>query len=123
MKEYIKKLSNATLNSINGLNVVIRREFAVKLEILSCIVLTPLIFEVATDALHRILLFGSLVLIIVCELFNTAIEKTIDRISLEQHQLSKQVKDIASSAVFVALLFTCVVWGWTVFEYFFGFEM
>ncbi len=123
MKKYINKLYSATTNSINGLSFVARKEFAIQCELVSFVILTPLIFIVATDALHRSLLLGSLVLVIICELFNTAIETAVDRISLEQHPLSKQSKDIASSAVLVALLFASIIWGWSIFEYFLDFEM
>ena len=92
------------------------------MEVIAFLLLIPLVFFVASDALHRLLLISSVVLVMICELFNTAFEKTIDRIGLEQNVLSKQVKDIASSAVLVSIILAVVVWGWSIIEYFSDFE-
>mgnify|MGYP003347228123 FL=1 len=61
--------------------------------------------------IEKILLIGSAILVLIVELLNTGLEKTIDRISLERHELSKIVKDIGSGAVLVAMLNFLMVWG------------
>ena len=56
-------------------------------------------------------MIGSVLLVIVVELINSAIEATVDRISLEKHDLAKRAKDIGSAAVLVSLINVLVVWG------------
>lgn len=72
--------------------------------------LAPLALWLGDGAVERVLLIGSLLLIVIVELLNTGIEAAIDRIGSEHHELSGRAKDIGSAAVFVALLNAGVVW-------------
>ena len=56
-------------------------------------------------------MIGSVLLVLVVELLNSAVEATVDRVSLERHELAKRAKDVGSAAVLVALLNAAVVWG------------
>jgi diacylglycerol kinase (ATP) len=67
-------------------------------------------FHVGKTAAERALLVGSLLVVLVVELLNSALEATLDRISLEDHLLIKRAKDIASAAVGLALLNAAVTW-------------
>ena len=63
----------------------------------------------------KALMIGSMLLVMIVELLNSAIEATVDRISLENHQLAKRAKDIGSAAVFLSLVNLCVVWLLVIF--------
>lgn len=79
------------------------------------LVLLPIMVAVAVYAdlgrAETVLLIGSGVLVVVVELLNTGLEKVVDRISTEQHHLSKLVKDVGSGAVLVAILNCLLTWG------------
>ena len=96
--------------SLRGLAAAWRHEPAFQLEVLAVVILAPLSFVVGTTAVERALLAGSLLLVLVVELLNSALEATLDRISLEDHPLIGRAKDIASAAVFLALVNAAVVW-------------
>jgi diacylglycerol kinase (ATP) len=57
------------------------------------------------------LMIGSVFLVLIVELLNSAVEAVVDRVSIERHELAKRAKDIGSAAVFIALLNTVVIWG------------
>jgi diacylglycerol kinase (ATP) len=65
----------------------------------------------AEAPMERALMIASVLLVLIVELINSAIEATVDRISLENHQLAKRAKDIGSAAVLIALINVLVVWG------------
>jgi diacylglycerol kinase (ATP) len=62
-------------------------------------------------------MIGSVLLVIMVELLNSAIEATVDRISLENHDLAKRAKDIGSSAVLVSLINVIAVWALTLWQF------
>ena len=72
--------------------------------------LVPVALWFGGDAVERVLLIGSLLLVVIVELLNSSIEAAIDRIGPERHELSGRAKDIGSAAVFVALINVAVVW-------------
>jgi diacylglycerol kinase (ATP) len=74
-------------------------------------VLIPLACVLATGGIERALLIGSVLLVLVVELINSAIEAAVDRVSLERHPLAGRAKDIGSAAVLIALLNVLVVWA------------
>lgn len=86
------------------------QETAFRQEIYSFCVLSPLAFVLGHGGVERAMLLGSLLLILIVELLNTAVEAAIDRIGLERHSLSGKAKDLASAAVFIALINAAVVW-------------
>lgn len=105
-----RRLLNATSYSWAGLKAAWRNEEAFRQEGLLCVVLTPLALWLGNNAVEQALLIGSLLLIVIVELLNTGIEVAVDRIGQERHELSGRAKDIASAAVFVAVLNAAVVW-------------
>ena len=74
------------------------------------VVLAPLAFWLGRDWVEVALLLGTLLLVLIVELLNSAVEAAIDRVSLERHELSKRAKDLASAAVFIALMLCGGVW-------------
>lgn len=106
-----RRLISAFLYSLEGFGAAWRSEEAIKVEIalLPALVITAI--YVGKSRLEQALMISSLILVVIVELLNTAIEKTIDRISTEQNQLSKKVKDMGSAAVLGAIVYALVVWG------------
>ena len=96
--------------ALEGLAAAWRHEVPFRLEILACLVLVPLTFWVGKTAVERALLVGSLLLVLIVELLNSALEATLDRVSLEDHPLIKRAKDISSAAVGMTLVNAGVIW-------------
>ena len=110
-KTGFRRVWNAMFYSFAGLRSAWRHEDAFRQESILAMLLVPLAFLLTQDNLARALMIASVLLVIVVELLNSAIEATVDRISLEHHQLAKRAKDIGSAAVFVSLMNVLVVWG------------
>jgi diacylglycerol kinase (ATP) len=106
----IKRLVSATRNSFAGLSAALRYEDAFRQELFLAAILIPLSFWLGRSGVERALLAGSVLLVLIVELVNSAIEATVDRISLENHRLAKRAKDIGSAAVMLAILTAVVVW-------------
>lgn len=106
-----RRLVSAFLYSIEGFGAAWKSEEAIKVEV----VLLPLLVGIAVylgrTRLEQAIMISALLIVIIVELLNTAIEKTIDRISIEQNQLSKKVKDMGSAAVLGAILNATMVWA------------
>ena len=109
-KTGIKRLINAIGYSFSGFKAAFQNEDAFRQEVFLTIVLVPLAFYIANNSLEIILLLFSKLLVPIVELLNSAIEATVDRISLEQHKLAKRAKDIGSAAVFLSLVNLFAVW-------------
>ena len=110
-KQGLKRIFNATGYSVAGFKSAFRLEAAFRQIILLNIVLGIINFSLHLSALeHAILLIVGLLAIIV-ELFNSAIEAVVDRISLERHELSKNAKDMGSAAQCVALIMFAATWA------------
>ncbi len=107
----IKRIIKAGGYSWAGLRAAFRHEAAFRQELALCIVLIPLGLWLGEDGVARALLVGSLLLVLMMELLNSAIEAVVDRIGIEQHELSGRAKDIGSAVVMVALANVVIVWG------------
>ncbi len=110
-KTGLKRVWNALFYSLEGFKAAWRHEDAFRQEAMLAVVLIPLAFFLATAPLQRALMIASVLLVLIVELINSAIEATVDRISLENHALAKRAKDIGSAAVLIALINVLVVWG------------
>ena len=108
----MQRLWRATINSWNGLAAVARSEAAFRLELAVLAVAIPLAFMLTDDGTKRVLLIGSLTLVIVAELINTAFERLADRLTRKRDREIGQVKDIASAAVGVSLAMAAGIWLW-----------
>lgn len=100
----------ATRLAAEGLAAAWRHEVAFRLEVIGFLLLLPLSLVVARSGVERALLIGSLLLVLIVELVNSALEATLDRISLEEHPLVKRAKDISSAAVGLSLLNAAAIW-------------
>ena len=106
-----RRLWNALRYSWAGLRAAYCHEDAFRQEIRLLMVLVPLALCLPVSATERVQMISSLLLVLIVELLNSAVEAAIDRIGLENHRLSKRAKDIGSAAVLVALLNVLWVWG------------
>lgn len=102
---------HAAKNSWRGLVFAVREESAFRQELTLSLILTPIGFWAPVTPFERALMFATLLLVLVVELLNSSVEAAIDRISFEQHDLSKRAKDFGSAAVFLALVIAAVVWA------------
>lgn len=108
----------ATGYSMKGLKAAVKYEEAFRLELLAMVVMLPLAIWLGEGAVERALLIGTLMLVLVVELINSALEAVVDRVGVEHHELSGRAKDIGSAAVFVAMLNVVVVWGIVLYQRF-----
>lgn len=113
-----RRLVGATLNSGRGLRQAILTEEAFQVYVFLSVLLVPLAFIIAADYVQLILLFGSIFLVLITELLNTAVEAVVDRVGLDRHELSGRAKDMGSAAVSLSIILFFVVWGIIVAENF-----
>lgn len=107
----IARIINATRYSLEGLVSTFRSEAAFRQELALVCIGVPIALLLHITNVERALLIGSLLLVLMVELFNTAIEAAINRISQDIHPLSKRAKDAGSAAVFLALVNAACMWG------------
>lgn len=110
-KTGLKRVWNAMFYSFDGLGSAWQHEDAFRQETILALLLVPLAFLLTDSNLARALMIGSVLLVLIVELVNSAIEATVDRISLENHALAKRAKDIGSAAVFISLLNVVLIWA------------
>lgn len=111
----LPRLIAATKFSLAGLRAVLQHEEAFRLEVFLFCLLTPTGLWLGESPVEQVLLIGSLFVVLLMELINSAIEATIDRSGTEFHILSGRAKDIGSATVFVALLLVMFTWGMVLF--------
>lgn len=109
-KTGFQRLWNALFYSLAGFRAAYRHEDAFRQEVLLAAVLIPIAFFLPVSHLGRALMVASVFLVLIVELLNSAIEAAVDRISLENHKLSKRAKDIGSAAVLTALVNVVATW-------------
>lgn len=114
------RLRHALRYSLNGFIEAVRVEAAVRQELCLCAVLVPVALLIPVTTVERILLIASLMLLLIVELLNSAIEAVVDRVSLERHNLSRRAKDMGSAAVFLTLLTGIFIWSTILCAYFFN---
>lgn len=106
----LRRLWNALGHSINGFKACFRTEEAFQQELVLAAVLIPLGLYLGESAIERLLLCGNVMFVLLVELLNTSIERAIDRISFEKHELSKESKDMGSAAVLLSILLCLFSW-------------
>jgi diacylglycerol kinase (ATP) len=106
----ITRAWHALKNSLAGFRVAIREESAFRQELTLAAILVPCGILVPVEPVARVLLLGSVLLVLIVELLNSSVEAAIDRISLERHELSRRAKDLGSAAVMVALAVCVMTW-------------
>jgi len=107
----LRRIWNAFNYSLSGLRAAYRNEDAFRQECLLAAVMIPLALLLPVPTLGKVLMTGSVLLVLIVELLNSAVEAAVDRISLDRHRLSKRAKDIGSAAVLIALINVLVTWS------------
>ena len=110
-KTGLARVWNAFHYSLAGLRAAYLCEDAFRQEVLLAALLVPLALWLPVGGPQRGLMIGSVMLVLIVELLNSAVEATVDRISLENHRLAKRAKDIGSAAVLLSLLNVAIVWA------------
>ena len=106
-----KRVFKATYCSYLGFKAAFKEEAAFRQELLICIILFPFSFLLASSLLHWAILMCSLLVVLIVELLNSAIEALTDRVSTELHVLSGRAKDMGSAAVTLSLMILVILWG------------
>ena len=110
-KTGLKRVWNAFFYSMEGLRAAFRHEDAFRQEVFLAVLLIPAALFMPAAGSAKALMIASVLLVLIVELLNSAVEAAVDRISLENHALAKRAKDIGSAAVMLALVNVPVVWG------------
>ena len=111
----LTRVWNALFYSLAGLSAAYRHEDAFRQEVLLAVMLIPLSFFLPVSGIGRALMIASVLLTLIVELLNSAVEATVDRISLDNHRLAKRAKDIGSAAVLISLINVVIVWSLVLF--------
>jgi len=114
----IGRIVRAGSYSVSGLRAALRKEAAFRQEVILVAVLAPLGAWLGHDGIERLLLIGSLMLVLIVELLNSAVEATVDRISKKHHKLSGRAKDMGSAAVYLSLLLAILTWALVLFDHY-----
>jgi diacylglycerol kinase (ATP) len=104
------RLWNALFYSLDGLSAAFRHEDAFRGEVLMALILIPIAVHTPASGSGKAVMIASVLLVLIVELLNSAIEAVTDRISLEDHVLAKRAKDMGSAAVMLALINVPIVW-------------
>ena len=107
----LRRIWNAFSYSLSGLHAAYLNADAFRQESLLAAVMIPIALVLPLSGVGKALMIASVLLVLVVELLNSAIEAAIDRISLDRHRLSKRAKDIGSAAVLIALINVLATWS------------
>jgi diacylglycerol kinase (ATP) len=110
-KRGLRRIANAFYYSMSGLKLAYKHEHAFRQEVLGAVILLPVACLVPVTPVERVLLIGTVLLVLIVELLNSSIEAAVDRVGLETHHLSKRAKDIGSAAVMLVLVLLAVTWA------------
>jgi diacylglycerol kinase (ATP) len=106
----LARIAGSALNSLRGLGEGLRTEAAVKQEVALALLALPLSFLVATNVWIWLALVASVLFVLAIEFLNTAVERLCNHVTPERHEAIRVTKDLASTAVFFALLLAGLVW-------------
>jgi diacylglycerol kinase (ATP) len=109
-KTGLTRVWNAFRYSLAGLTAAYRHEDAFRQETWLALILIPAALFMPASGIGKALMIGSVLLVLVVELLNSAVEAVVDRVSLERHRLAKRAKDIGSAAVLISLLNVAAIW-------------
>ena len=107
----LKRLINACFFSAAGFKATWEHEEAFRQEVILFVVTTPIAIWLGETTVEKLLMIGSMVLVMLVELLNSAVEAVVDRVGLEHHELSGRAKDIGSAAVMMSLVWAAITWA------------
>jgi diacylglycerol kinase (ATP) len=102
---------NAFKWSMKGLKAAWDFESSFRLEVYLCLILAPLGFYFGQTGIEKAILLSSLILVLLVEVMNSAVEAVVDRFGGEHHELSGRAKDMGSASVFLAQMIVLICWG------------
>ena len=114
-----RHIINAFIWSAGGIKAAWKHELAFRTQVIVIAVMIPVGIWLGETAVQWALLFGSCMCVLITELLNSALETIVDRIGLEQNELSGRAKDLGSAAAFFSMATAVVVWGLVAYERFF----
>jgi len=109
-KAGLRRILNAASYSLAGLAAAARHESAFRELVVLLLIAGPAALWLGDSGVERALMIGAVLIALVVELLNAAVEAAVDRVSLEDHRFAKRAKDIGSAAVMLALFNAAVVW-------------
>jgi diacylglycerol kinase (ATP) len=109
-KTGVRRLLNAVVYTSHGFVSAFRHEEAFRQELLLALFLIPTALLMQASGVEKVLMIASVLMVLVVELLNSALEAAVDLISLESHELAKRAKDMGSAAVFLSLLNVAAIW-------------
>ncbi|MCU6433013.1 diacylglycerol kinase [Undibacterium sp. Jales W-56] len=118
-KSGVKRIFSAFFYSIDGFKSAWKNEHAFRQELILVVIGMAVALALPVSSFEKLMMIASLLLILVVELINSAIEAVVDRVSLERHTLSKNAKDFGSAAVLLTLLISLGTWGVILFNRFY----
>lgn len=116
----LTRLIKAYQNSLKGLAAGYKHEEAIRMEVWLLAFGTLFLLIIDMPVTERLAMWFCLMLLLTVEVLNSAIEATVDRIGFEYHELSGRAKDLGSAAVFLAMIFSGVVWTVLLWRHFLG---
>ena len=116
----IKRIFLAFGYSLKGIKSAFKHEAAFRQEVLLALILIPIALLVDVTQVERILLISPVILVLIFEIINSAIEAVVDRVSDEYHELAGRAKDMGSAAVMLVLLNALVIWGLIAYDHLIG---
>lgn len=111
MNLFQRRIVKSAGYSLQGLLLTWKEEEAFRVEVILALLLVPLALYLGESRVEKVLLVGSVILVLLVELVNSAIESVVNRVGSEQHELSGRAKDQGSAAVLLSLVLVLVVWG------------
>ena len=115
-----RHIIDAFIWSAGGIKAAWKHELAFRAQAIVISAMIPVGIWLGETAAQWALLFGSCMLVLITELLNSALETVVDRIGLEQNELSGRAKDLGSAAAFFSMTTAVVIWGLIAYERFFG---
>lgn len=108
-----------TSYALKGLLDLIQTETSFKMELILTLVLLPVIIFIDVTLTYKLLMFMTLFGMLLAESINSAIERTVDLVTLEHHHMAGRAKDVGSAIVFISIFIFVVTWSSILFEYFY----
>ena len=108
-----------TTYALKGMRDLIKNESSFRIELVVVIILLPVVFFIDTTLSNKLLMFISLMFMLIAEAANSAIERVVDLVTLEHHEMAGRAKDVGSAVVFLSISLFVVVWGSVILDMFF----
>jgi len=106
----LTRIIKAAQYSWAGASAAFRHEEAFRQEVLALVIAVPLALWVGRNGIEKALLIGSVLLVLIVELLNSAVEAVVDRTGMERNELAGRAKDMGSAAVTLSIVNALIIW-------------